>query len=127
VAVRDKPLPFFLKAESQSRDEPARPQIEKAGSVLLRHALDDDIGTGDNQSIAPEKSLPAGRGMGRVSPGFNAGSGLKQEMLDMLKTTQTASSNNRRKRRVLLLTTLLAACLVVSFGEVVPAQTITRE
>ncbi len=45
----------------------------------------------------------------------------------MLKTTQTASSYNRRLRRFLLLTMLLAACFVVSFGDVVSAQTISRE
>jgi len=45
----------------------------------------------------------------------------------MKKTTKTASSNNRRKRRVMLMTTSLVACFVVSFGDVVPAQTISRE
>ncbi len=38
-------------------------QIEKAGSVRIRHVLDDGAGTGDNQ-LPREKSLPAGRGMG---------------------------------------------------------------
>jgi 4-hydroxy-4-methyl-2-oxoglutarate aldolase len=45
----------------------------------------------------------------------------------MLKTTKTASSNNRRKRRAMLLTASLVACFVLSFGDVVPAQTISRE
>ncbi len=45
----------------------------------------------------------------------------------MLKTTQIASSHNRREQRVMLLTTSLMACFVVSFGDVVPAQTISRE
>jgi regulator of RNase E activity RraA len=48
-------------------------------------------------------------------------------MIDMHKTTKTASSHNRRKGRVMLLTILLVAGFVVSFGDVVPAQTISRE
>ncbi len=45
----------------------------------------------------------------------------------MLKTTRTASSNNRRPRRFLFLTMVLAAWFVVSFGDIVSAQSISRE
>jgi regulator of RNase E activity RraA len=45
----------------------------------------------------------------------------------MRLTTKTASSHNRGKRRVVLLIAALAAGFVVSSGDVVPAQTISRE
>jgi 4-hydroxy-4-methyl-2-oxoglutarate aldolase len=45
----------------------------------------------------------------------------------MFKTTKTASSTHRRMRRGMLVTTSLAACVIASFGAVVPAQTISRE
>jgi len=48
-------------------------------------------------------------------------------MLDMNKITKTASPDNRRQRRVMLLTTSLVAGLVVSCGDAVLAQTISRE
>jgi len=45
----------------------------------------------------------------------------------MNKITKTASPDNRRQRRVMLLTTSLVAGLVVSCGDAVLAQTISRE
>jgi 4-hydroxy-4-methyl-2-oxoglutarate aldolase len=45
----------------------------------------------------------------------------------MLETTKTALCDTQRKRHVNALTTLLVACIVLSFGDLALAQTISRE
>src|SRR5262249_54354805 len=71
--------------------------------------------------------LRSATGVSKTPPNTSSRDFRPQEMRDMHKTTKNASCNNRPKRRVMLLTTSLVAWFAVSFGDVVSAQTISRE